>query len=202
MCQNIKFGINMDNFDPQSRGLNILPSNLEKHYLSVLEDDTLFISFEELGITEEQVNDPQYYVRVGGIDDIEHGDNIEFAATKIINLYRYISDEYGSSNIGANSRDFCRQLVNRSTLSMLPYQSIISLNSSNPGQGPNGSDTYSVFDWRGGARCKHYWVKYFYQQDTKNLVIAPKSEQPTQVGKGNVPNIPESKRREGWGTKK
>lgn len=192
----------MDDFTPESRGLKILSTDLEQHYLSMLEDDTLFISFEELGLTEEMVNDPKYFVRVDGNEEVEFGDNIEFAATKVINLYRYISDEYGSSNIGSNSRDFCRKLVNRSSLAMLPYQSIISLNSSNPGQGPNGTDTYDILSWRGGARCKHYWVKYFYQQDTKNLVIAPKSEQPTQVGKGNVPNIPESKRREGWGTSK
>ena len=190
----------MDEFDPRSRGLNILPKDVEEIYLNSITDD-LFISFEELGISEEDANNPEYYVRVDS-GEVEQGDIIEFAASKVINLYRYISDSYGATNIGSNTRDFCRQLVTRSNLSMLPYQSIIALNSSNPGQGPNGTDTYSVFDWRGGARCKHYWVKYFYQQDTGNLVKAPNSEQPTQVGKGNVPNIPESKRRAGWGTKR
>lgn len=198
MCQDIKFGVNLDVF---SKVKNVLPLELEAHYLTIMEDDTLYISFEELGITEEMANDPQYYTRV---DNYETGDNIEFSKDiqlKTINLYRYISEAPGyTNNVGSNTRDFCRVVANRTNAAMMPYSSIIALNSSNPGQGANGADTYSVFDWRGGARCKHFWVKYLYDTETQNLVKSP--DQPTQVGKGNVPNIPVSRRREGWGTKR
>jgi hypothetical protein len=62
------------------------------------------------------------------------------------------------------------------------------LNSANPGFGKGGSNNYSVFNWRGGSNCKHKFVKYFYDPDTKNLVVAPSNQQPTQttVG-GKVP---------------
>ncbi len=71
---------------------------------------------------------------------------------------------------------------------MVRIKIIVRLNSSNPGLGKGGSDTYSVFEWRGGVNCRHIWVKYKYDTDTKALVKAPTSEQPknTQV-QGRVP---------------
>jgi hypothetical protein len=182
MCLNIKFGVNIDAF---SKDKSIVSSNNEDLIISYLaENPNLFTSFKELGIKNEDVFNPDFFIKVG--------DNIENLSKDIklrtINLYRYISDEYGPSNIGSNSRQFCIELAKRSNSSMLPFSSITSLNSQNPGQGPNGSDTYSIFDWRGGAKCKHYWVKYFYDTETQNLVKAPTGQQPSQRGKGDVPN--------------
>jgi hypothetical protein len=61
------------------------------------------------------------------------------------------------------------------------YEDIVRLNSSNPGLGKGGSDTYSVFEYRGGANCKHIWVKYKYDTESMNLVKAPFNEQPRNV---------------------
>lgn len=186
MCQNIRFGINMDHL---SKDGSIVSGDVEKSILSLLDENpNLFMSFEELGLNVEDVFNPEFFTRVGE-DEIKLS-NQKDINLKITNLYRYISDEYGPSNIGGNSREFCVQLVTRSNLSMLPFNSITQLNSSNPGQGPRGSNTYSIFDWRGGAHCKHYWVKYYFDTETNNLVKAPNNQQPTQVGKGNVPNLP------------
>jgi hypothetical protein len=78
--------------------------------------------------------------------------------------------------------------VKRTQFSLLKYSDIISLNSSNPGLGKGGSSTYSVFDWRGGKNCKHFWVKYLYQPDTKSLVKS--TDQPIQVTEnGMVPGV-------------
>jgi hypothetical protein len=68
------------------------------------------------------------------------------------------------------------------------YQDILKLNGSNPGFGQGGSNLYSVFRFRGGVRCKHVWVKYKYNKVTKELTEAPRSEQPKQIGAGNLPN--------------
>jgi hypothetical protein len=186
MCLNIKFGINIDAF---SKDKSIVSTNDEDVIISYLvENPNLFTSFKELGIKDEDVFNPEFFIKVG--NDMEHFSEQKDVKLKLVNLYRYVSDDYGPSNIGSNSRRFCVELAKRSNVAMLPFQSITSLNSQNPGQGPNGSNTYSIFDWRGGAKCKHYWVKYLYDTQTQNLVKAPIGQQPTQVGKGRVPNLP------------
>ena len=194
MCRDIRFGVCLDSLSKDRR---IISNDVEKNILELVENNpNLFISFEDLGINPDDVNNPEFYEEV--YDEYEIGDIIEFSQDiklKVINLYRYVSDDYGSTNIGSNSRPFCVELSKRSNVSMLTYQSIIQLNSSNPGFVPEGANTYSIFDWRGGPRCKHYWVKYFYDTETRNLVKAPGGEQPTQKGKGNVPNLPQNKRK-------
>jgi len=139
------------------------------------EQEQMGISLEELGLTLDDLND--YY----DLDDSDYTDEVEkFATSKIIPLYRYFGV------IKDNSRRFCRSLVTRTNASLMRKQDIEALNSSNPGFGKGGSDTYSVFNWRGGPNCYHRWVKYFYNQDTMNLVKSP--EQPTQTEvNGKVP---------------
>jgi hypothetical protein len=107
---------------------------------------------------------------------------------RVLNLYRYISMEYGPSSVGPDTRRFCKMLVTRTNSSLMRNEDIERLNSSNPGLGKGGSDTYSVFDWRGGANCKHMWVKYKYDTESKNLVKAPFTDQPRNVQvNGKVP---------------
>ena len=33
----------------------------------------------------------------------------------------------------------------------------------NPGFGPNGSDTYDILLYKGGANCHHYWERRIYR---------------------------------------
>lgn len=167
--------------------VNVINEQMENDIIKYLDENpNLFISFEQLGLTEEDVNNADNYVRVS--DDENPTPDFKLAKSKVIKLYRYISDSYGSSYVGANTRPFCEQMVKRTKLAMMPMDSITKLNSSNKGFGIGGSDTYSIFNWRGGVNCKHYWVKYLYQTDTKNLVKAPESEQPIQQDKGAVPH--------------
>ena len=135
----------------------------------------LGISLEELGLTLDDLND--FY----DLDDSDYTDEVEkFATSKIIPLYRYFGV------ISDNSRRFCRSLVTRTNASLMRKQDIEVLNSSNPGFGKGGSDTYSVFNWRGGPNCHHRWVKYYYNSDTMNLVKSPDQPIQTEVN-GKVP---------------
>jgi hypothetical protein len=144
---------------------------------------SLFIPIEDLGLTQEDLDDSNNYSIVTQ-DDLED-DSIQLSASKIIKLYRYITNDY-ATGIGPNTRPFCKEMVKRTQLAMMPMESITSLNSSNQGFGIGGSNSYSVFNWRGGVNCKHFWVKYLYQTDTKNIV--KDTQQPDQQDKGNVPN--------------
>jgi hypothetical protein len=153
--------------------------------LDYLDNNELGISLEELGLTEEDLLNAHKY-------DIDDSDNINFSdddvvdmTFKIIKLYRYSSDYYGPIGVGPNTRRFCLTLVNRTKLSLMRKEDIERLNGANPGFGKGGSNNYSVFNWRGGVNCYHKWEKYFYDPDTKNLVVAPNNEQPTQTTRGN-----------------
>ena len=112
----------------------------------------------------------------------------------LIKLYRYVSNKYGSSNIGPNTRPFCRTMALRTSAAMMTWQNITYLNGMNPGFGKGGSDSYSVFNYRGGKNCVHKWVKYLYDPETMNLVKSP--TQPNQVtdANGGVPGAPKPKR--------
>ena len=58
------------------------------------------------------------------------------------------------------------------------FEDIVALNSAQPGMGKGGSDSYSVFNYRGGSNCRHIWVKYLFDPKTMNLVKAPVADQP------------------------
>jgi len=43
----------------------------------------------------------------------------------------------------------------------------------NPGFGPNGTDTYDLLLWKGGAQCKHRWIRRTYlRRNNKNISVA------------------------------
>lgn len=115
-------------------------------------------------------------------------DNEEFAFTRT--FYRYVSHPqsgYDFGDVGPNTRRFCSTLVSRTRLALMPRASITALNSENPGFGKGGSDTYSVFNWRGGVNCKHVWVKYVMNKEGR-LLEAPIEDQPMQRNiQGKVP---------------
>jgi hypothetical protein len=181
MCYQTRFGLRVNEYNRFNR---VMTDKMELDLISYLDaTPNLFIPIEDLGLTIEQLNDADNYSIVTE-DDLQD-DSIHLAASKIIKLYRYISNDY-ASGIAPNTRPFCKQMVRRTDLALMPMESIVALNSSNPGFGIGGSDSYSVFNWRGGVNCKHFWVKYLYQVDTKNIVKDTK--QPDQQDKGKVPN--------------
>jgi hypothetical protein len=81
-------------------------------------------------------------------------------------------------------RKFCRTLLRETFGRVLSFEDIVSLNSDNPGFGIGGSDTYSVFKYRGGVNCKHRWVKYIYNKTKGELVRG--RVQPSQEPVGYV----------------
>ena len=150
----------------------------EELFLDWFETQELGIPLETLGLKLDDLNN--FY----DIDDtdyqyVEQKFNTE-EKFRVIRLYKYFGD------ISDNSRPFCRTLVRRTNLSLMRKEDIEQLNTQNPGFGKGGSDTYSVFNWRGGVNCVHKWVKYYYDEETMNLVLAPDQPQQTSVD-GKVP---------------
>lgn len=132
------------------------------------------ITPESLGLTDEDFLDPQYQYQLGDEEMNLDINNVDLNF-KTINLYKYVSDVYGKSNISSKSRDFCKRMVELTKFGkkLLTFNEIVAFNSSNPGFGKGGSNSYSVFNYRGGNFCKHYWLKWKFDTVDGNLVKAP-----------------------------
>jgi len=59
-------------------------------------------------------------------------------------------------------REFCRKMMAANKL--YRKEDIIQMDNQvvNEGFGPNGTDTYSIWLYKGGARCKHKWIRRTY----------------------------------------
>jgi len=79
---------------------------------------------------------------------------------------------YSGSSIG--ERDFCNKMLTANKL--YRKEDIIAMEnkSVNPGWGPNGANTYSIWLYKGGGNCHHKWFRVIYaKQGVKIDVNSP-----------------------------
>jgi len=77
---------------------------------------------------------------------------------------------YAPQLADAKSRDFCSRMVN--ALKVYRKEDIIAAGSQavNPGWGPEGASTYSIWLYKGGGSCRHFWMRQTYLQRNNKLV--------------------------------
>ena len=71
------------------------------------------------------------------------------------------------------SRDFCRKMVaskklyRKEDILQMGYKAV------NPGWGARGADTYSIWFYKGGGACHHYWTRktYMFTLDSKRIDV-------------------------------
>lgn len=87
--------------------------------------------------------------------------------------------QYAPLSASANSRDFCRKMV--AAKKLYRKEDILQMNDKavNAGFGPNGAATYSIWLYKGGARCGHKWFRKTYMW--KDLEDVKKTEDGTTV---------------------
>jgi hypothetical protein len=68
------------------------------------------------------------------------------------------------------SRDFCSRMIG--AMKVYRKEDIIAAGNQavNPGWGPNGADTYSIWLYKGGGSCRHFWMRQTYLQKDNKLV--------------------------------
>ena len=112
-------------------------------------------------------------------------------------LVRYT---YSPKKVSANSREFCKKMV--AADKVYRKEDILRMSNKvvNAGFGKGGSDTYSIWLYKGGARCSHKWFRKTYQiKDGKKTEIttgqarskgfkAPVNEQKVSVAPKDMPN--------------
>ncbi len=78
-------------------------------------------------------------------------------------MYRYAGP--------SGQRFFCRALKGLNKI--YTREDITRMNRLNPGFGPNGSNSYSIFEYKGGPNCQHYWEELVQFQDgTRNVLVS------------------------------
>ena len=81
-----------------------------------------------------------------------------------IDLERFrVRYQYSPKKTSPNSREFCKKMVKANKI--YRKEDIIAMGKKpvNAGFGKNGADTYSIWLYKGGARCQHKWFRKTYR---------------------------------------
>lgn len=84
---------------------------------------------------------------------------------------------YAPPRADSESREFCQKMA--AAKKVYRKEDIISMDNKvvNAGWGPNGSDTYSVWFYKGGGSCRHFWIRKTYMaKDVQPDVNNPNAE--------------------------
>ncbi len=99
----------------------------------------------------------------------QDGENVE--GTKFLVRYKYEGSR-------SPQREFCRKMMSAGKL--YRKEDIIRMDNQavNQGFGPEGASTYSVWFYKGGARCKHKWIRrtYMSKGGVKPDVTSPNAQ--------------------------
>ena len=76
---------------------------------------------------------------------------------------RYVYTKNNSLSQEGETRDFCKLMM--ASKKVYRKENILSMSNIpvNKGWGPRGAATYSIWLWKGGGNCHHYWKRRIYQ---------------------------------------
>jgi hypothetical protein len=78
--------------------------------------------------------------------------------------------KYRSSNVASNTRQFCSRMMGLSRF--YTREEIDALDTFNEEFGPGvGGGRYSIFKYKGGVNCQHYWQKFIAQRVGRRLQV-------------------------------
>jgi hypothetical protein len=80
--------------------------------------------------------------------------------------------QYAPQTNSENSREFCVKMVKANKVYRKEDIEFAGQNVVNAGFGPNGTDTYSIWLYKGGARCSHFWMRKIYlRRDNTSISV-------------------------------
>lgn len=95
----------------------------------------------------------------------------------------YFKVRYQYTGNPAPERDFCRGMMRANKVYRKEDILRMSTQIVNAGFGEGGADTYSIWLYKGGARCHHKWVRRTYVSTSKNASIGSKDTTETSTNK-------------------
>ena len=100
--------------------------------------------------------------------------NIPLAPSSIDNEYFKVRFEYAGSL--KPQREFCKKMINAGRVYRKEDINLASSQSVNPGFGPEGTDTYDILKYKGGARCNHYFLRKVYLKKGNNYITVENAQ--------------------------
>ena len=93
--------------------------------------------------------------------------------------YQYAPLKETFNNEGENvTRSFCEKMIAAKKIYRKEDIELMGTRAVNPGWGAKGADTYSIWKYKGGGACHHYWMRktYMFTLDSKRIdVKSPKA---------------------------
>ena len=77
--------------------------------------------------------------------------------------------QYAPLSYSANSREFCKKMVNAAKIYRKEDIDRMSTMPVNKGWGLNGADTYDIWLYKGGGDCHHFWMRKTYKAKKKGI---------------------------------
>ena len=148
-------------------------------YLDEVGEDVMFSQDTFAGVT-------------GGKQRRNVGDSVSFLDTPTTKIrYRYVVNPKAPSNKSGNSRDFCKALMRKPNV-VYRKEDInnASFAGANPGFGPNGTNQYNLFLYRGGNNCRHIWEEVRFELKNGKWVDSTKSV--TSIADLIKPRVPQT----------
>ena len=88
--------------------------------------------------------------------------NIRSKQDEVIEGIKFLTRYVYAGNTTANSREFCKKMSTSNKVYRKEDILKMSTQAVNEGWGPNGTDTYSIWLYKGGGNCSHRWNKRVY----------------------------------------
>ena len=168
--------------------------------------DKIFEALEELGEDEDLDNweiideRPVDYKTEEGLDKMlglaSTGRANPNAASeqdqKVDETFFKVRYQYAPLTTKQNSREFCKKMVNAAKIYRKEDIEKMGSQAVNAGFGLAGADTYSIWLYKGGANCHHFWMRKTYRaKDVKPDATNPRAEISVNKAKseGLVPQV-------------
>ncbi len=78
-----------------------------------------------------------------------------------------------SGEIGDNTREFCKKMIQANKV--YRWEDLQGEKDNNPGWGIGGSEKYNIWLYKGGAQCKHVWLRRVYLKKGNNKISVGKA---------------------------
>ena len=102
---------------------------------------------------------------------------------------------YAPGTVSDNSREFCRKMVSANRVYRKEDIDAAGSRAVNKGWGPNGADTYSIWLYKGGGDCHHFWKRQTYLRKNNKKISVNQAKKLIQEAGVSAKRLQENDRR-------
>lgn len=148
---------------------------LLKDFDLVDESDVDYEFDDEMDELIEQTNNEIKLARVGKATPYRESEQDgKTPASRLLGYTFLVRYYYSPNRVKKTSREFCKKMVAAKKVYRKEDIKAMDRIAVNAGFGKNGSDTYSIWLYKGGARCEHYWSRRTYLRKDGNKSLGKK----------------------------